>query len=111
MVERRFLTARQGAEIVDAGLNGRADNVWNENAYRQLVAAVIQSGLQEEGSAYLATADGQAWCLMGGADPELVRLHAQAAYGKHDKNMVGPCAGRNVSARRPRSEEDVLAAT
>ncbi len=46
--------------------------------YTQLIAAIIRSGLEEEGPDYLRTAGGRFWCWHGGVEPEVAWAKAKS---------------------------------
>jgi len=46
--------------------------------YVKFIAAVVRSGLEQEGPEYLQTPGGQFWCWLGGLEPQVV--WEQAVY-------------------------------
>ena len=43
-----------------------------QGKYIELIAAVVRSGIEQEGREYVQTYGGQYWCGLGGLDPEVV---------------------------------------
>jgi len=61
-----------GSRGVDEGYSDK------EYEFIQFIAAVVRSGLEDEGPAYLLTEGGQFWCRWGGLEPQVV--WEQAVY-------------------------------
>lgn len=60
----------------NADMDGRIGHFMDDQ-YVHFIAAIIRSGLQQEGPAYVSTSGGRYWCELGQLDPEA--LIAQAA--------------------------------
>jgi hypothetical protein len=79
-------------EITGSGMTQSENSI---QGYLDLLAAIIRSGIQDEGVEYLRTPDGQAMCWAGGLDPEVVRSYAQReARGK--QTASGAAAFRHI---------------
>ena len=55
--------------------DAQAGAVENRDLFEEyiiLIAAIVRSGLKQEGPEYLRTQDGQFWCWMGGIEPDVV---------------------------------------
>jgi hypothetical protein len=57
--------------------------------YIALLGAIIRSGIQEEGIQYLLSTDGQAYCWLGGLDPQVIWTYAQRQQREEEYQTKG----------------------
>jgi len=68
-----------------------------QGKYIELIAAVVRSGLVQEGREYVLTGGGQYWCGLGGLDPEVVWAKTTLlAVNKRRPQPRGAAASSNL---------------